>query len=84
MRGLPVSSNGGFFGIAGMCGKGDPGYVPETHRDWGPCLPVGSAGWTMGTDNLKLCTIGKKIFCTGPTDQLFNSSCCLFQARFIG
>jgi hypothetical protein len=21
----------------------------------------------MGTDNLKLCTIGKKIFCTGPT-----------------
>ncbi len=40
---------------------------PEKHRDWGPCLPVGPASWTMGTDNLKLCTIGKKMFCTGPT-----------------
>ena len=55
----------------GGCGRG---WQPETHRDWGPCLPVGPASWTMGTDNLKLCTIGKKIFCTGPTgsaDQFF-------------
>jgi hypothetical protein len=56
----------------------------ETHRDWGPCLPVGPASWTMGTDNLKLCTIGKKCFVLGRLDQLFNSSCCRFQARFIG
>ncbi len=48
----------------GGCGRG---WQPETHRDWGPCLPVGPASWTMGTDNLKLCTIGKKMFRTGPT-----------------
>jgi hypothetical protein len=39
----------------------------QRHRDWGPYTPVGPASWTMGTDNLKLCTIGKKIFCTGST-----------------
>jgi hypothetical protein len=32
---------------------------PETHRDWWPYPPVGPASWRMGTDNLKLCTIGK-------------------------
>jgi hypothetical protein len=39
----------------------------QAYIDWGPCLPVGPACWTMGTDNLKLCTIGKKLCCTGPT-----------------
>ncbi len=39
----------------------------NAYREWGPCLPVGPASWTMGTEKLKLCTIGKKIFCTGPT-----------------
>jgi hypothetical protein len=34
---------------------------------WGPSLPVGPACWTMGTEKSKLCTIGKKIFCTGLT-----------------
>jgi hypothetical protein len=40
---------------------------PETLRDWWPYPPVGPASWTMGTEKLKLCTIGKKLFCTGPT-----------------
>jgi hypothetical protein len=39
----------------------------NAYREWGPCLPVGPASWTMGTEKLKLCTIGKKMFCTGPT-----------------
>ena len=39
----------------------------NAYREWGPCLPVGPASWTMGTEKLKLCTIGKNIFCTGPT-----------------
>jgi hypothetical protein len=40
---------------------------PETLRDWWPYPPIGPASWTMGTEKLKLCTIGKKLFCTGPT-----------------
>ncbi len=28
---------------------------------------VGPASWMMGTEKLKMCTIGKKLFCTGPT-----------------
>jgi hypothetical protein len=39
----------------------------QRDRERRPYTPVGPASWTMGTDNLKLCTIGKKIFCTGPT-----------------
>jgi hypothetical protein len=39
----------------------------NAYREWGPCLPVGPASRTMGTEKLKLCTIGKNIFCTGPT-----------------
>jgi hypothetical protein len=39
----------------------------QRHRDWWPYPPVGPASWTMGTEKLKLCTIGKKLFCTGPT-----------------
>jgi hypothetical protein len=40
------------------------GEQPETQRL--VALPA-QPSWTMGTDNLKLCTIGKKMFCTGPT-----------------
>jgi hypothetical protein len=46
----------------------------QRDRERRPYTPCGPASWTMGTDNLKLCTIGKKIFCTGPTgsaDQFF-------------
>jgi hypothetical protein len=46
----------------------------QRHRDWWPYPPVGPASWTMGTEKLKLYTIGKKLFCTGPTgsaDQFF-------------
>jgi hypothetical protein len=39
----------------------------QRHRDWWPYPPVGPASWTIGTDKLKKCTIGKKLFCTGPT-----------------
>ncbi len=39
----------------------------QRDREGRPCLTVGPACWTMGTDNLKLCTIGKNLFCTGPT-----------------
>jgi len=42
-------------------------WCTQRDREWQPCLTVGPACWTMGTDNLKLCTIGKKLFCTGPT-----------------
>ncbi len=40
---------------------------PQRDRERRPYTPCGPASWTMGTDNLKLCTIGKKLFCTGPT-----------------
>jgi hypothetical protein len=39
----------------------------QRDRERRPYTPCGPASWTMGTDNLKLCTIGKKLFCTGPT-----------------
>jgi hypothetical protein len=42
-------------------------YKYQRHRDWGPYTPVGPASWMMGTEKLKMCTIGKKLFCTGPT-----------------
>jgi hypothetical protein len=38
----------------------------HAYRDWWPCLMVGLACWMMGIEKLILCTIGKKIFCTGP------------------
>jgi hypothetical protein len=50
------------------------GWAEQRDRERRPYTPCGPASWTMGTDNLKLCTIGKKIFCTGPTgsaDQFF-------------
>jgi hypothetical protein len=42
-------------------------YKYQRDRDWGPYTPVGPASWMMGTEKLKICTIGKKLFCTGPT-----------------
>jgi hypothetical protein len=42
-------------------------WCTQRDRERRPYMPVGPASWTMGTDNLKLCTIGKKIFRTGPT-----------------
>jgi len=49
---------------------------PQRHLETGgpTRLLARLAAWTMGTNNLKLCTIGKNIFCTGSTgsaDQFF-------------
>jgi hypothetical protein len=57
----------------------------QRDRERRPYTPVGPASWTMGTDNLKLCTIGKKkYFVLARLDQLSISSCCRFPVRFLG
>ncbi len=55
--------------VCGVMGGGGIAGPRDKHTETGGpvCRLAQLAEWTMGTKKLKLCTIGKKIFCNRPT-----------------